>query len=207
MEAVKLMKERRSINFFDKGFELADDKLKELLELANLCPSSMNMQPWRVIAVKSPERKKALREVAFNQPKAEEASVVLIIIADPELLEANMDAVLSDRAKLGYLKEDAIESAKASAFRLYSDKESIRRKIFAVKNSSLFAMSVMFAAKALGLESHPMDGFDEDKLKKEFGIGENCVVPMLIAVGQINPGTKLLPKAMRRPVNEFVRFE
>jgi putative NAD(P)H nitroreductase len=207
MEAVKLISERRSINFFDKDFELADDKLKELLDLANLCPSSMNMQPWRVIAVKSPERKKALRAVANNQPKAEEASVVLIIIADPELLEANMDAVLSNRVELGYLKVDAIESAKNSAFRLYSDKESIRRKIFAVKNSSLFAMSVMFAAKALGLESHPMDGFDEDRLKKEFGINENCVVPMLIAVGQVKPGTKLLPRAMRRPVNEFVRFE
>jgi nitroreductase len=207
MEAVKLINERRSINFFDKDFELADDKLKELLDLANLCPSSMNMQPWRVIAVKSPGRKKALRAVANNQPKAEEASVVLVIIADPELLEANMDAVLSNRAELGYLKVDAIESAKSSAFRLYSDKESIRRKIFAVKNSSLFAMSVMFAAKALGLESHPMDGFDEDRLKKEFGINENCVVPMLIAVGQIKPGTKLLPRAMRRPVNEFVRFE
>jgi len=207
MEAVKLINERRSISFFDKDFELADDKLKELLDLANLCPSSMNIQPWRVIAVKSPERKKALRTVAFNQPKAEEASVVLIIIADPELLEANMDAVLSNRVELGYIKEDAIESAKSSAFRLYSDKESVRRKIFAVKNSSLFAMSVMFAAKALGLESHPMDGFDEDRLKKEFGINENCVVPMLIAVGQIKPDMKLLPRAMRRPVNAFVRFE
>ncbi len=207
MEAVRLIRERRSISFFDKDFELGDDKLRELLDLANLCPSSMNIQPWRVIAVRSPERKKALRAVANNQPKAEEASVVLVIIADPGLLEANMDAVLSNRVELGYIKEDAVESAKSSAFRLYSDKESVRRKIFAVKNSSLFAMSVMFAAKALGLESHPMDGFDEDRLKKEFGISENCIVPMLIAVGQVKPGVKLLPRAMRRPVDEFVRFE
>jgi putative NAD(P)H nitroreductase len=207
MESVSLIKERRSINFFNAGFELAQDKLKELLDLANLAPSSMNMQPWRVIAVKSPDRKKVLREIAFNQPKVEEASVVLIIIADPTLLEKNMDAVLSNWAELGYIKEEAKEKSKTSALYLYGEADSTIRKIWAVKNASLFAMSVMFAAKALGLESHPMDGFDEEKVKLEFGIDKNCVVPMLIAVGQIKPGTKLLPRAMRRQVNEFVRFE
>jgi nitroreductase len=179
----------------------------ELLDLANLAPSSMNMQPWRVIAVMSPERKKALREIAFNQPKVEEASAVLIIIADPALLEKNMNTVLSNWEELGYIKDEAKERTKSSALYLYGDADSTGRKVWAVKNASLFAMSVMFAAKALGLESHPMDGFDEEKLKKEFGIDELCVVPMLIAVGQINPGTKLLPRAMRRQVNEFVRFE
>ena len=207
MESVNLIKERRSINFFNAGFELTQEKLKELLDLANLAPSSMNMQPWRVIAVKSPDRKKVLREIAFNQPKVEEASVVLIIIADPALLEKNMDAVLSNWAELGYIKEEAKEKSKSSALYLYSEADSTIRKIWAVKNASLFAMSIMFAAKALGLESHPMDGFDEEKVKKEFGIEERCVVPMLIALGQINPGTKLLPRAMRRQVNEFVRFE
>ena len=207
MESVNLIKERRSINFFNAGFELTQEKLKELLDLANLAPSSMNMQPWRVIAVKSPDRKKVLREIAFNQPKVEEASVVLIIIADPALLEKNMDAVLSNWAELGYIKEEAKEKSKSSALYLYSEADSTIRKIWAVKNASLFAMSIMFAAKALGLESHPMDGFDEAKLKLEFGIEELCIVPMLIALGQINPGTKLLPRAMRRQINEFVRFE
>ena len=207
MESVSLIKERRSINFFNAGFELKQEKLKELLDLAKLAPSSMNMQPWRVIAVMSPERKKALREIAFNQPKVEEASVVLIIIADPYLLEKNMDAVLSNWAELGYIKEEAKEKSKSSALYLYGEADSTIRKIWAVKNASLFAMSVMFAAKALGLESHPMDGFDEEKVKKEFGIEESCKVPMLIALGQINPGTKLLPRAMRRQVNEFVKFE
>lgn len=207
MDAVQTIRQRRSINFFDAGFELTDGKLNELLELANLSPSSMNMQPWEVIAVRSAERKKVLRAAAFNQPKVEEASAVLIIVADPGLLEANSDDVLSDWVRLGYLKQEAVESTKVSAFKLYGEKDSLRRKIFTVKNSALFAMSVMFAAKALGLDSHPMDGFDEDRVKKEFGIGDGCVVPMLIAVGQIRPGAKLLPRAMRRPVDQFVRFE
>ncbi len=61
---------------------MSEDKLKELLKIANLSPSSFDLQPWEVIVVVDLERKKVLRRCAFNQPKVEEASAVLIIIAN-----------------------------------------------------------------------------------------------------------------------------
>ena len=81
---------------------------------------------------------------------------------------------------------------------LYGTKESLRRKIFAAKNTGLFAMNLMLAAKGLGLETHPMDGFDEECIKKEFAIPDDKIVPMLIAVGKLKTGTTLLPRAFRR---------
>jgi nitroreductase len=83
----------------------------------------------------------------------------------------------------------------------------LKRKIFAVKNTSLFAMNLMIAAKGLGLETHPMDGFDEDCIKKEFNIPEDKIIPMLIAVGYLKSGVTLLPRAFRRGINEFVRYD
>jgi len=81
MELIQGMKERRSINFFETGRELSDDQLRELLEVANLSPSSFNLQPWKVVVVRDSERKKVLRQCAMNQPKVEEASAVLILLA------------------------------------------------------------------------------------------------------------------------------
>lgn len=207
MDVVKALTERRSINFFEPGETISDDKIREIVDLANLSPSSMNLQPWRVIAVRTPERKKVLRAIAFNQPKVEEASVVLIMIADPHALEENIDRVLSNWVELGYLKEEAKENYRRSAKNLYQDADSLRRKIFAVKNTGLFAMNIMIAAKGLGWETHPMDGFDEEKLKKEFNIPEYCVIPMIIAVGSLKKGVTLLPRAFRRNVNDFTSFE
>lgn len=69
MDVIQVIKERRSINFFETGKELPNNKLNELLEIANLSPSSFNLQPWKVIVVKDPERKNALRRCAFDQPK------------------------------------------------------------------------------------------------------------------------------------------
>lgn len=206
METIQAIRERRSINFFQPGREIPKDTLLELLNIANLSPSSFNLQPWKVMVVKDPERKKTLRKCAFNQPKVEEASVVFILIADPKGVEENLERVLDSWQQLGYIKPEARDPSREMAKNLYGTEESLKRKIFAVKNTALFAMNLMIAAKGLGLETHPMDGFDEESIKKEFAIPPDKIIPMLIAVGYLKEGVKLLPRAFRRPIDEFTTW-
>ncbi len=207
MDVIQAIKERRSINFFEAGKEILEHKLKELLEIANLSPSSFNLQPWRVVVVKDTARKKVLRRCAFNQTKVEEASAVLIMVADPKGVEENLERALDSWQELGYIKPDIKQTYRETAKNLYGDEDSLRRKIFAVKNTALYAMNIMLAAKGLGIETHPMDGFDEQCIKKEFNIPNDKIIPMLIAVGHLKSGITLLPRAFRRGLSEFVNFE
>ena len=206
MDIIDAINERRSINFFELGRVLPDEKIRELLELGKLAPSSMNLQPWKVIVVNDPERKKALRKCSFDQPKVEEASAVLIMIADPKSVEENVDNALKSWVDLGYIKPDTVETYKGMAGALYSTEDSLTRKLFAVKNTALFAMNIMTAAKGLGLETHPMDGFDEGCIKKEFNIPNDKIIPMLITVGYLRSGITLLARAYRKSFEDFVTF-
>lgn len=206
MDVIQAIQERRSINFFEPGRELSDEKIKELIELAKLAPSSMNLQPWRIVVVKDSERKKTLRKCAFDQPKVEEASAVLVMIADPGSLEGTIETVLKSWVDLGYMKPEMIETYKGMAGALYGTEDSLKRKYFAVKNTSLLAMNIMIAARGLGLQTHPMDGFDEDCIKKEFNIPPDKIIPMLITVGYLKTGITLLPRAYRRRFEYFVTF-
>lgn len=207
MDLIQAIKERRSINFFEPGVEIPDDKIRELLELANLSPSSFNIQPWKVVVVRDPERKKALRKCAFDQPKAEEASLVLIIVADPQCVEKNFDRGLDSWEKLGYMEPAMRDTYKGMVGNLYGRADSEVRKFTAVKNASLFAMTLMLAARGMGLETHAMDGFDTACVKKEFSIPEDKQIPMLLAVGKLKKDVKLLPRAFRRPFEEYASFD
>lgn len=207
MDVIDAIRSRRAINFFDISKKIPEDKIRELIELANLAPSSFNLQPWKVIVVNDPEKKKILRKCAFDQPKAEEASAVLIIIADPLSVEENIDRVLDSWQKLGYIKQETRDIYKDMAAKLYGKPDDLKRKLFAVKNAALFAMTLMIAAKGLGLDTHPMDGFDEECIKKEFNIPEDKIIPMLIAVGYLREGINLLPRAWRRDYKEFVKID
>ena len=70
----------------------------------------------------------------------------------------------------------------------------------------MFAMSVMIVARFFGLETHPMEGFDEAKLKRFLKIGRDKVVPMIIAIGYKHPEKELLPRAYRFTFDEFGRI-
>lgn len=207
METIQALKERRAINFFDPTKSITDDTINELITIANLTPSSFNLQPWEVVVVKDSGRKEVLRRCAFNQPKVEEASVVLIIIANPNAVEENLDRVIESMVSLGYIKEKQIETNKNMPYNLYDQKNTLKRKLFAVKNTGFFAMSIMIAAKGLGLESHPMDGFVEEMLKKEFNIPEDRIIPLLIAIGYPKLGRTVLPRAYRRDLKDFVHTD
>ena len=133
VDVLQAIKERRSINFFEPGKELSDEKIRELIELAKLAPSSMNLQPWRIVVVKESEKKKTLRKCAFDQPKAEEASAVLIMIADPGSLEKSIETVLKSWVDLGYMKPEMVETYRGMAGSLYGTADSLKRKTVCCK--------------------------------------------------------------------------
>lgn len=59
-------------------------------------------------------------------------------------------------------------------------------------------MSIMYAAKAYDVESHPMSGIDFDGIRKEFEIDENKTVVMTIALGYLDESKTLYPRAYRK---------
>lgn len=207
MDVLDAIRQRRSVNFFDTGRPVSEEEINSLLALSALAPSSFNLQPWKVVVVTGPERKKALRGCAMDQPKAEEAPAVLIIIADPDSVEENAEKVLESWVELGYITGEQKKTYGGMMHALYGEKDSFKRILFAVKNASLYAMNLMLAAKGMGFETHPMDGFDEECVKKEFGIPENNRIPMLIALGHLRPGARVLPRAYRKEEDDYVGYE
>lgn len=203
MNSKEIFEERRSINFFDVNKEIGENLLKDIINLAVLAPSAFNLQPWNIIAVKSKEAKERLHKLSSNQPKVLEAPVTLIIAGDKNGYDKSNPAWEELLKVMGGNKE-ALEGAQGFAYNLYGTSEERKLK-FAESNAALLAMSIMYAAKAFGVESHPMSGIDFDGIKKEFSIEDNKTVVMLIALGYLEEGKTLYPRQRRRGYEEIVR--
>ena len=198
-----MLEQRRSVNFFDTDRKVDEVLLKKIYDVEKLCPSSFDLQPWKIILVTGAENKKKLKEAALNQPKVDEASAMFILLADTRGFE-EVDAIFDDMVSKGYQKEEAREGVKGFARMLYDNSFGCRG--FALRNASLSAMSFMLAAKDFGVDTHTMDGFEQDKVKKAFNIPERYEVAMLIAVGYHDKTKALLPRLNRKEFNEvFVR--
>ncbi len=200
-ECLRYIKERRSITFFDPNRDVPDEIIKEILNISALAPSGYNLQPWEVIVVKSKDKKRKLKEICYGQQKVEDASANIVVIANLNAAEEHVDRILESWVELGYIKEEDKDTLREQILSGWKSPEKRKRK--AIRDSALFAMCVMIVARYFGLETHPMEGFDEAKLKRFLGIGKDKIVPMIIAIGYKHPEKELLPRAYRFTFEEF----
>ncbi len=88
MELYEALQNRRSVRKYSRE-QVDEEKLKKILEAARIAPSWKNMQCWKFIVVRDPEKKKQLADsLPDNNPAkkaiGETAPVVLVLCADPK---------------------------------------------------------------------------------------------------------------------------
>ena len=206
MDFIDVINNRRAVNFFDPDKDVPDKTLKAMIETAAKAPSSFNLQPWSLIILRAQEEKMRLQSLAWNQPKVSEAPVTLIVLADRDGWKAGhrfVEKNFKEMIKAKIMTEDQRQwFADARKF-LYGETQE-KQLAFACKNTGFFAMALMLAAKNLGLDTHPMDGFDHDAVRKEFNIPDNYWIPLLLAIGYFKKDMELVSPKWRKSVEEIV---
>ncbi len=203
MDTLENMLRRRSVNFFDDSVKITREELEDIFNLAALAPSSSNTQPWEVIAVTEPEEKEKLRASAFDQPKVTAASATLIFLANPDAYKRD-NPTYDSFVEKGYMQREEMEDYYDMVEGIYENYEEPDR--YAVKNTAFFAMSVMYAAKNFGWDTHPMIGFDPEEVKEKFDIPDNLIIPLLLTVGRFDSSENLLPRNNRKSASDFVSY-
>jgi nitroreductase len=103
-----VIEHRRTTNVFEPNHTISDEQIEHLVHLATRAPTSFNLQNWRFLAVRTPERKAKLRKLAYDQAKVSEAAVTFIVcgqLADYSALEGR----LAPSADAGFMSPEHIQ--------------------------------------------------------------------------------------------------
>jgi nitroreductase len=191
---------RTAAKYYDTSASLSDDVIRELVRIGTSAPTSFHLQNWRFIAVRSPEAKARLRPIAWNQPATTEAAVTFIVCG--QLVETSViPARLAPLVEAGVMPASMVPEWEIPARDLYMPYPQ-RRRDEAVRTATFGAAAMIYAARSLGLGSTPMIGFDADAVHREFGLAEDEVPVMLLAVGPERTGN--WAQKPRRPVTEVL---
>jgi 3-hydroxypropanoate dehydrogenase len=164
--------------------------LQRLVEIMAMGPTSANCLPARIVFVRSQEAKKRLEPLldAGNRVKTMQAPVCAIIGYDLKFYEKLPRTFPHNQAARGWFEgnQPKIES---TAFR----------------NGSLQGGYFIVAARALGLDTGPMSGFDNAGVDREFFPGGDVKSNFLCALGHGDPAA-LMPRSPRLPFAEIASF-
>ena len=143
------------------------EQLHELYELTKLAPTSTNGSPARFVFITSPEAKAKLKPALAegNVAKTMNAPVTVIVATDYNFYEHLPQLFPQTDAKSWFVGNQALIDD--TAFR----------------NSSLQGAYLIMAARALGLDTGAMSGFDNTAVDAAFFAGTNTRSNFLINLG------------------------
>ena len=102
MELNEALENRRSIRHF-KAKPVPDERLWEILRLANAAPSAGNLQAREFIVVRDEQVKASLATAALNQRFVSDAPVVIVVCGNKE----RAGKIYGDRGRKLYAIQDA----------------------------------------------------------------------------------------------------
>lgn len=164
---------------------VSDRLLQDIYDLARMGPTSANCSPARFVFVRSAEAKEKLKPClsSGNLEKTMTAPVTVIAAIDAEFYEKLPFLFPHADARSWFTSSPAV--AEETAFR----------------NATLQAGYLIMAARALGLDTGAMSGFDKAKLDEAFFAGTTWKSNFLINLGY-GDTAKLFGRLPRLPFED-----
>ena len=176
MDTLEAIYARRSVKHFDRDHRMTDAEVRQLLESGMQAPTAFNIQHWRFVVVTDPELRKQIRSAAWEQGQVTDASILIVMCGN---LKAWKDAAHYWRNAAPQIREFLLPAIE----QYYQGREQIERDE-CMRSCGLAGQTIMLAAKAMGYESCPMDGFDFEEVGRIIGLPEDHVISFMIAVGK-----------------------
>jgi nitroreductase len=227
-----LISQRRAVKLFEP-VEISKDLRQQILNAARHAPSSFNLQPYRFYWVQSDVRKATVAKLCLSQKPAETASALIVAVADLKSLSVTSQDQLEwmrtsnlteekirdyeRKAKIGRIlfkpgPFGIFAAIKWALFRLLNLRMVIgmpplfQQDLFkwATKSTSLACQNLMIAAETLGMNTCPMEGFDNRRLSRYLDLSDrHHEIVMVIALGKKSSDYNEPPQ-WRRPLDATV---
>jgi len=196
MTTIETIHARRSVKAYDAEHVMPADIEKQIFDAAMQAPTAFNIQHWRFVVVRDPEVRKQIRAVAWDQAQITDASLLVILTGDVKAWERDPARYWRDAPK------EVADFLVGAIGQYYEGKPQVQRDEV-MRSCGIAGMTLMLAAKSLGYDSCPMDGFDFDQVAKIIQLPEDHIISYIVAIGK---GTKEpWPKPGQLEASEVIR--
>ena len=216
MDFFDLVQKRRSVRKFSTE-KVPDKVILKSLKSALLAANSSNLQPWEFYWVKDKHKKNKLIEACFSQNAAKTAQELIVSISRIDTWKRNKNLLIENykqKDKLLPIIDNyynkvipysyyhdmfgiavifkrciSLFTTLAGFFRPVPRGPISKHDLFEIvtKTTALACQNFMMGIVAQGYDSCPMEGFDENRVKKILDLNKNTHVVMVLGVGKADP--------------------
>ncbi len=178
--------------------KISEVELEQILETIRLTPTSLGLQPFKVISLESPEKREEIRPLFNNQPQSVEASHILIFTSFTQLNEDQIDDYIKRIAQTRNKPLEDFLGFKQSIMNFTRSMNDHQLKDWAKKQTYIALGMAMSTAAMLRVDSTPMEGIKYSELDKYFGLTErHLTTSVALALGKRDSSNDFLASAAK----------
>lgn len=197
MQVTEAITARRSVKSYDPHHKMTEKEIHTLMSLAVLSPTAFNIQNWRFVLVTDPVLRQQIRAVSWNQAQVEEASLLVVLTADLNAWEKQPERYWRNAPQ-------AVQDYLVPAIgNYYRNNEQVQRDE-AMRSCGMAATTLMLAAKEMGYDTCPMDGFDFDAVAQLLKLPADHIPVMFVVIGKALEPAR--PRAGQLELSEVVIY-
>lgn len=176
---------RKSVRSYDENYKISKLELEEMLELTLKAPSSMNLQPTRMLVIESNEAKEKIKPHMFgNLLQVDTSSQLVLFVTRLDKFEVGLD-VFNQSEELGFLPRDVADRQR-NIIKNRNENYQIEKVINEGHlDTGLQAMQFMLVAKQYGYDTCAIGGFNKDTILSALNIKDDNLLPVLmVSIGK-----------------------
>ena len=202
-EFFDVIKGRKSVKYFNPNVKIKREEIIEMLNEANIAPSSCNLQPWRYIVVDTPEGKEKLGSANYNKIQNDTSAAMIIVLGDLNHY-GKFDEIYGEAVKKGYMTEEVKDGFEKGMGPQLENLPTDKNREGVYFDCGLWTMQFANIAYAKGYNTNIIGGFIREKVAELFELEENLIPVMLIALGKKEKEAR---PTVRMKAENLVRFE
>lgn len=183
-EFIEAMAFRHACKQFDAEKQIPEAELESLLEVARTSPSSFGMEPWRLIVIRKPALRKALKSACWNQNQITECSELVVFTTDNDTVRSGTAYVRKMFERRG-LSAEMVETYMGVYKNYLAEIESdeILLENWTAKQCYIAMANMMTYAATLKIDSCPIEGFDKEAVEAILDLEYGHSVAVICAFG------------------------
>jgi nitroreductase len=183
-EFLKAMAFRHACKAFNPEKAILEEQFASMLEVARTSPSSFGMEPWRLIVVRNPNLRKALKSACWNQNQITDCSELVIFTTDNDTVRSDTPYVRTMFERRG-LAPEAVDTY-VGVYKNYLapiEADEVLLENWTAKQCYIAMANMMTYAATLEIDSCPIEGFDKEEVEAILDLEYGHSVAVMCAFG------------------------
>lgn len=192
---------------FDSEQKIAEEKIYQLMKMANLTATSMGLQPFRVLWIKNPRNLKDLGNATFYQKQISTCSDLIVLAARTDLGEDFVKEMIQLMEEERGLQKGDLQDYEQTCIKFLKGlKNSNELQHWVDKQIYIVLGTLLTACALMQIDSCPMEGFKKHDLDEILNLEKkNLRSVLLLPVGIRTEKDFLLhEKKVRIPLDEML---